>query len=81
MVATPKHFAANFVGDGGRDSHPVYFSQRLLREIAVQSAAYRLAMEPLLTNGAWFRTCRIWAPVMFPTTVALPKGRMVNMSP
>jgi len=33
VVATPKHFAANFVGDGGRDSHPVHFSERLLREI------------------------------------------------
>ncbi len=33
VVATPKHFAANFVGDGGRDSHPIHFSVQLLREI------------------------------------------------
>ena len=33
IAATPKHFAANFVGDGGRDSHAVHFSERILREI------------------------------------------------
>lgn len=33
VVATPKHYAANFVGDGGRDSHAIHFSERLLREI------------------------------------------------
>lgn len=33
VVATPKHYAANFVGDGGRDSHAVHFSERLLREV------------------------------------------------
>jgi len=33
VVATVKHFAANFVGDGGRDSNPIHFSERLLREI------------------------------------------------
>jgi len=33
VVTTPKHFAANFVGDGGRDSNPIHFSERLLREI------------------------------------------------
>lgn len=33
VVTTPKHFAANFVGDGGRDSHAIHFSERLLREI------------------------------------------------
>ena len=32
VVSTPKHYAAN-VGDGGRDSNPVHFSERLLREI------------------------------------------------
>lgn len=32
VVATPKHYAAN-VGDGGRDSNAVHFSERLLREI------------------------------------------------
>jgi beta-glucosidase len=33
VVATPKHFAANFVGDGGRDSYAIHFSERLLREV------------------------------------------------
>jgi beta-glucosidase len=33
VVTTPKHYAANFVGDGGRDSNAVHFSERLLREI------------------------------------------------
>jgi beta-glucosidase len=32
IVATPKHFVAN-VGDGGRDSYPIGFSERLLQEI------------------------------------------------
>jgi beta-glucosidase len=32
VITTPKHFAAN-VGDGGRDSNIVHFSERLLREI------------------------------------------------
>jgi beta-glucosidase len=33
VVTTPKHFAANFVGDGGRDSHAIHISERLLREV------------------------------------------------
>ncbi|MEM2307264.1 MAG: glycoside hydrolase family 3 N-terminal domain-containing protein, partial [Candidatus Bathyarchaeia archaeon] len=33
VICTPKHFAANFVGDGGRDSNAIHFSERLLREI------------------------------------------------
>lgn len=32
VVTTPKHYAAN-IGDGGRDSNPVHFSERLMREI------------------------------------------------
>jgi beta-glucosidase len=32
VISTPKHFAAN-VGDGGRDSNAIHFSERLLREI------------------------------------------------
>lgn len=32
IITTPKHFIAN-VGDGGRDSYPVYFNERLLHEI------------------------------------------------
>lgn len=33
VVTTPKHYAANFIGDGGRDSNAVHFSERLMREI------------------------------------------------
>ncbi|MCX8183756.1 MAG: glycoside hydrolase family 3 C-terminal domain-containing protein [Crenarchaeota archaeon] len=33
VIATPKHFAANFVGDGGRDSNEIHFSERVLREV------------------------------------------------
>lgn len=32
VVATPKHFAANFVGDGGRDSNAIHLSEKILRE-------------------------------------------------
>ena len=33
VVTTPKHFVANFVGDGGRDSYEIHFSERALREV------------------------------------------------
>ena len=33
VVTTPKHFVANFVGDGGRDSYETHFSERILREV------------------------------------------------
>jgi beta-glucosidase len=33
VVATPKHFTANFVGDGGRDSNIIHLSEKILREI------------------------------------------------
>jgi len=33
IVATPKHFVANFVGEGGRDSYEIQFNERILREI------------------------------------------------
>lgn len=32
VVTTPKHFVAN-VGDGGRDSYPIHFNERILEEI------------------------------------------------
>jgi beta-glucosidase len=32
IITTPKHFVAN-VGDGGRDSYPIHFSERFLEEI------------------------------------------------
>jgi len=35
IVTTPKHFVAN-VGDGGRDSYPIHWNERLLDEIYFQ---------------------------------------------
>jgi beta-glucosidase len=32
IITTPKHYAAN-IGDGGRDSNPIHFSERIMREI------------------------------------------------
>ncbi|QNK64932.1 glycoside hydrolase family 3 C-terminal domain-containing protein [Pedobacter sp. PAMC26386] len=32
IITTPKHFVAN-VGDGGRDSYPIHYDERLLEEI------------------------------------------------
>jgi len=32
VLTTPKHFVAN-LGDGGRDSYPIHFNERLLREV------------------------------------------------
>ncbi len=32
VITTPKHFVANY-GDGGRDSYPVFLSERELREV------------------------------------------------
>ncbi len=32
IIATPKHFIANFIGDGGRDSAEIHLSERILRE-------------------------------------------------
>jgi len=50
IITTPKHFIAN-VGDGGRDSYPIYFSERKLREVhyppfinAIQKAGSRSLM-------------------------------------
>ncbi|HCL06196.1 MAG TPA: beta-1,3-glucosyltransferase [Chitinophagaceae bacterium] len=50
IITTPKHFIAN-VGDGGRDSYPIYFNERLLQEIhfppfmeAIQKAGARSIM-------------------------------------
>ena len=50
IIATPKHFIAN-IGDGGRDSYPVNFNERLLNEIyfppfeaAIQKAGARSVM-------------------------------------
>jgi beta-glucosidase len=33
IIATPKHYVTNFVGDGGRDSNETHFSERIIREV------------------------------------------------
>ncbi|MBK1880428.1 glycoside hydrolase family 3 N-terminal domain-containing protein [Pelagicoccus mobilis] len=43
VAASPKHLVANFVGDGGRDSHGIHLSERILREIYFP--AYKAAVE------------------------------------
>ena len=45
VAATPKHFAANFVGDGGRDSHDIHYSELELRE------SYFPAFEAAIREG------------------------------
>lgn len=42
IVTTPKHFVAN-VGDGGRDSYPIHFNDRLMQEIYL--APFRACIE------------------------------------
>lgn len=50
IITTPKHFIAN-VGDGGRDSYPIHYNERLLNEIflppfkaAIESGGSRSVM-------------------------------------
>ena len=43
VIATPKHFVANFVGEGGRDSGDVELSERTLRELYF--VPYKAAVE------------------------------------
>lgn len=58
IAASPKHFVANFVGDGGRDSHAIHFSERILREIyfpgfkaAVEAGAKSIMIAHTALNG------------------------------
>ncbi len=47
VITTPKHFVAN-VGDGGRDSYPIHFNERLLKE--VYYPAFKASVQK---GGAW----------------------------
>ncbi|MFK7748464.1 MAG: glycoside hydrolase family 3 C-terminal domain-containing protein [Kordia sp.] len=47
VITTPKHFVAN-VGDGGRDSYPIHFNERILEEIYFP--AFRASIQEA---GAW----------------------------
>lgn len=51
VITTPKHFVAN-VGDGGRDSYPIHFNERLLEEIyfpAYKAAFQKAGARSLMT--------------------------------
>lgn len=47
VITTPKHFVANF-GNGGRDSYPIHFNERILEE--VYFPAYKACFQKA---GAW----------------------------
>ncbi len=47
VITTPKHFVVN-VGDGGRDSYPIHFNERLLKE--VYYPAFKASVQK---GGAW----------------------------
>lgn len=52
IIATPKHFAVN-VGDGGRDSYPIHFNERLLEEIyfpAFKTAVIKGGARSIMTS-------------------------------
>ena len=79
IVATPKHFIAN-VGDGGRDSYPIEFSERQLRErhfppfvSALRDAGARSVMSAYnsvdgspATQNAWLLTRVLKSEWRFP---------------
>ncbi|MCX6306658.1 MAG: glycoside hydrolase family 3 C-terminal domain-containing protein [Bacteroidetes bacterium] len=51
IIATPKHFAMN-AGDGGRDSYPIHYSERLMEEIyfpAFKTATGQAGARSLMT--------------------------------
>ena len=43
VITTPKHYIMNFVGDGGRDSHEIHLSERIIRE--TELPAYMAAIK------------------------------------
>lgn len=51
VITTPKHFVAN-VGDGGRDSYPIHFNERLMEEIyypAFKAAFHEAGAQSVMT--------------------------------
>lgn len=51
VVTTPKHFAVN-VGDGGRDSYPIHYNERLMEELylpAFETAIRKAGARSLMT--------------------------------
>jgi beta-glucosidase len=52
IITTPKHFVAN-VGDGGRDSYPIHWSERFMREthlIPFEAAISRGGSRSIMTS-------------------------------
>lgn len=52
IITTPKHFVAN-VGDGGRDSYPIHFNERILEEIyfpAFKSVIQKAGARSIMTS-------------------------------
>lgn len=53
IVATPKHYVTNFVGEGGRDSNEIHFSERIIREIYFPSFKACIQVGALSTMAAY----------------------------
>lgn len=51
VIATPKHFLANS-GDGGRDSYPIHFNERLLEEVYLPPyrACFKAGIRSVMTS-------------------------------
>src|SRR6056300_165275 len=66
VICTPKHFVAN-VGDGGRDSYPIHFNERILEEIyfpafkaSIQEAGARSIMTAYNSLDGTQATANSW---------------------
>ena len=53
IIATPKHFVTNFVGEGGRDSNEIHFSERIIREVYFPSFKACIEAGALSTMAAY----------------------------
>jgi beta-glucosidase len=53
IIATPKHYVTNFVGEGGRDSNEIHFSERIIREVYFPSFRACIKAGALSTMAAY----------------------------
>jgi beta-glucosidase len=53
IIATPKHYVTNFVGEGGRDSAEIHFSERIIREVYFPSFRACIKAGALSTMAAY----------------------------
>ncbi|MEM4513334.1 MAG: glycoside hydrolase family 3 N-terminal domain-containing protein [Ignisphaera sp.] len=74
IVATPKHYIMNFVGEGGRDSHDIHLSEKFIREtelevfracieagaLSVMSAYNSIDDVPCSTSRYWLTEVLRW---------------------